>query len=145
MPLCHPINLRLSNLHFCSEFILDKPQQKKFWALAETNTGFFDAEQTQKCLNIFMFGGSSIYLQKKKNLLHQQYLNICGIILHKSANTLFKGPHIPLGLAATQFVNKQINFAYSNISCFPFLIWLIKSYEYLLLLNKFRFRWSICK
>ena len=107
MPLCHPINWRLSNLRFCSEFILDKPQQKKFWALAETNTGFFDAEQTQKYLNIFMFGGSSIYLQKKKNLLHQQYLNICGIILHKSANTLFKGPHIPLGLAATQFVNKK--------------------------------------
>ena len=67
MPLCHPINWRLSNLRFCSEFILDKPQQKKFWALAETNTGFFDAEQTQKYLNIFMFVGSSINLQKKKN------------------------------------------------------------------------------
>ena len=30
MPLCHPINWRLRNLRFCSEFILDKPQRKKF-------------------------------------------------------------------------------------------------------------------
>ena len=30
MPLCHPINWRLTNLCFCSEFILDKPQRKKF-------------------------------------------------------------------------------------------------------------------
>ena len=120
MPLCHPINWRLK---ICVSVL------SLFWTkLSGRNSEqkprlFFRQNKpktTWKCSRLF----DLLYIYREKK--NSNFINNSWINVHKSSNTL----HIQLGFAETQFVNKQINCASSNIGCFPFWICLIKVNEY---------------